>query len=81
MFISLLSFISPLSLSLSLSCAGLFGNASTGGGLGGGIFGQTPAATQASGGALFGQGTSGGGLLGGTGQTGGGLFQTPQCKF
>ena len=58
---------------------GLFGNPATGGGLGGGIFGQAPAASQAAGGGLFGQSTGGGGLLGAGTQTGG-LFQTPQCE-
>lgn len=71
-------------LSLSQSCfstlaGGLFGTSTGGGGgLGTGLFGQTPT-TQVAGGGLFGQGT-GGGILGG-GQTGGGLFQSPQCKY
>ena len=62
----------------SAAGGGLFGtNTGTGGGLGTGLFGQTPTC-QATGGGLFGQGTTGG-ILGG-GQTGGGLFQSPQCE-
>ena len=59
----------------------MFGtNTGTGGGLGTGLFGQTPT-SQTTGGRVFGQG-AGGGILGGA-QTGGGLFQSPQreCKI